>query len=45
MEHLRCEESKEFIFLTLTTPNVKGDSLEEEIRKYKAQGYKVYSNG
>ena len=33
MEHLRCEESKEFIFLTLTTPNVKGDSLEE-IRKY-----------
>ena len=34
MEHLRCEESKEFIFLTLTTPNVKGDSLEEEIRKY-----------
>lgn len=34
MEHLRCEENKEFIFLTLTTPNVKGDSLEEEIRKY-----------
>ena len=23
-----------FIFLTLTTPNVKGDSLEEEIKKY-----------
>ena len=34
MEHLRIEENKEFIFLTLTTPNVKGDSLEEEIRKY-----------
>lgn len=34
MEHLRCEENKEFIFLTLTTPNVKDDSLEEEIRKY-----------
>ena len=34
MEHLKCEENKEFIFLTLTTPNVKGDSLEEEIRKY-----------
>lgn len=34
MEHLRCEENKEFIFLTLTTPNVKGDSLEEEIKKY-----------
>ena len=34
MEHLRIEENKEFIFLTLTTPNVKGDSLEEEIKKY-----------
>ena len=34
MEHLRCEENKEFIFLTLTTPNVKGGSLEEEIKKY-----------
>ena len=34
MEHLRKEENKEFIFLTLTTPNVKGDSLEEEIKKY-----------
>ena len=29
-----CEENKEFIFLTLTTPNVKGDSLEEEIKNY-----------
>ena len=34
MEHLRCEESKEFIFLTLTTPNVTAEELEEEIRKY-----------
>lgn len=34
MEHLRKEESKEFIFLTLTTPNVEGDKLEEEIKKY-----------
>ncbi|MDJ8951218.1 protein rep [Clostridium perfringens] len=34
MEHLRCEENKEFIFLTLTTPNVQGDNLEDEIRKY-----------
>lgn len=34
MEHLRFEENKEFIFLTLTTPNVKDNSLEEEIRKY-----------
>lgn len=34
MEHLRKEENKEFIFLTLTTPNVKGDNLEEEIINY-----------
>ena len=34
MEHLKKEGNKEFIFLTLTAPNVKGDNLEEEIRKY-----------
>ena len=34
MEHLRKTESKEFIFLTLTTPNVKGDKLEESIKDY-----------
>lgn len=34
MEHLKKEEDKEFIYLTLTAPNVEGDKLEEEIRKY-----------
>lgn len=34
MEHLRKEEDKEFIFLTLTTPNVKGEDLEESIKNY-----------
>jgi len=34
MEHLRKEEDKEFIFLTLTTPNVKGDKLDDEIKHY-----------
>jgi len=34
MEHLKGEESKEFIFLTLTTPNVTGDKLKDEITKY-----------
>ena len=34
MEHLRKEENKEFIFLTLTTPNVTAEELEEEIKKY-----------
>lgn len=31
MEHLKKEEAKEFIFLTLTTPNIKGDKLNSEI--------------
>ncbi|MFY8237541.1 protein rep, partial [Clostridium perfringens] len=34
MEHLRLEESKEFIFLTLTTPNVTGEELEQAIKEY-----------
>lgn len=34
MEHLRKEEDKEFIFLTLTAPNVKGDKLGAEINNY-----------
>lgn len=34
MEHLRKEENKEFIFLTLTTPNVLAEELEAEIKKY-----------
>ena len=34
MDYLRKEEHKEFIFLTLTTPNVKGDKLEESIKDY-----------
>ncbi|CAI3563351.1 Replication protein [Clostridium neonatale] len=34
MEHLRKEENKEFIFLTLTAPNVKGEFLDAEIKKY-----------
>lgn len=34
MEHLRKEENKEFIFLTLTAPNVTGDKLNEEIKHY-----------
>ncbi|MDU3299714.1 MAG: protein rep, partial [Clostridioides difficile] len=32
--HLRKEEDKEFIFLTLTAPNVKGDKLSGEISNY-----------
>lgn len=34
MEYIKHEFNKEFIFLTLTTPNVRGDKLAEEIQKY-----------
>lgn len=34
MEHLRKKENKEFIFLTLTAPNVSGDRLDNEIKNY-----------
>lgn len=34
MEYIRQEEQKEFIFLTLTAPNVPGDELEPEIKNY-----------
>lgn len=34
MEHLRLEENKEFIFLTLTTPNITGEELEQAIKEY-----------
>ncbi|MFR5348345.1 protein rep [Romboutsia timonensis] len=34
MEYLRQREKKEFIFLTLTSPNVSGESLNDEIRNY-----------
>ncbi len=34
MEYLRKEKNKEFIFLTLTTPNILGEELEQEIKRY-----------
>src|SRR5699024_5506886 len=34
MAYLKQEENKEFIFLTLTAPNVKSDELEDEIKHY-----------
>lgn len=34
MDYLRKEEKKEFIFLTLTAPNVKELELEDEIKHY-----------
>src|SRR5699024_4533287 len=34
MQYLKEEEQKEFIFLTLTAPNVKAAELEDEINHY-----------
>jgi plasmid rolling circle replication initiator protein Rep len=34
MEYLRCKKGYEFIFLTLTAPNVKGERLSEETQRY-----------
>src|SRR5690625_1260450 len=34
MAYLKQEEKKEFIFLTLTAPNVEADELEDEIKHY-----------
>lgn len=34
MQYIKQQENKEFIFLTLTTPNVMSDELENEIKCY-----------
>lgn len=34
MKYIQIEHQKEFIFLTLTTPNVPANKLDEEIKKY-----------
>ena len=34
MQYLKEEENKEFLFLTLTAPNVKADALNDEIKHY-----------
>ncbi|MDA5553549.1 protein rep [Streptococcus thermophilus] len=34
MQYIKQQENKEFIFLTLTTPNVKANELESEIKHY-----------
>lgn len=34
MKHIQEKHEKEFMFLTLTAPNVTGDKLKEEITKY-----------
>lgn len=41
MEYIKKEHKKEFIFITLTTPNVKAQELHEEIKKYNQSFQKL----
>ena len=41
MEYIKKEHKKEFIFLTLTTPNVKAEELHTEIKKYNQSFQKL----
>ncbi|HCT1272225.1 TPA: protein rep, partial [Staphylococcus aureus] len=43
MQHVQKEHKKEFIFLTLTTPNVSKNGLEDEIKHYN-QSFRRLSN-
>ncbi|RZH69773.1 protein rep, partial [Staphylococcus aureus] len=43
MQYIQQEESKLFIFLTLTTPNVTADHLENEI-KHSNESFRRLSN-
>ncbi len=43
MQHVKAEHKKEFIFLTLTTPNVSESELENEIKHYN-QSFRRLSN-
>lgn len=41
MEYIKKEHEKDFIFLTLTTPNVTADKLHEEIKQYNKSFQKL----
>ena len=41
MKYISIEHQKEFIFVTLTTPNVKADALASEINKYNKDFQKL----
>lgn len=41
MQYIKQQEKKEFIFLTLTTPNVQNEQLEDEIKHYNKSFKKI----
>ncbi|OQR53091.1 protein rep [Bacillus sp. CDB3] len=42
MEAIKCEEKKEFLFLTLTTPNIKDDAVRSEIDRFNKAFKKLF---
>lgn len=42
MQYIKQEEDKQFIFLTLTTPNVTDEHLESEIKNYNHAFQKMF---
>ncbi|WP_113622498.1 protein rep, partial [Staphylococcus aureus] len=42
MEAIKVEEKKEFLFLTLTTPNIKGDMVKSEIDRFNKAFNKLF---
>lgn len=42
MEAIKLEEKKEFLFLTLTTPNIKGDAVRSEIDRFNKAFNKLF---
>ncbi|MEK4504377.1 protein rep [Bacillus sp. FSL R12-0069] len=42
MEAIKFEEKKEFLFLTLTTPNIKGDVVKSEIDRFNKAFKKLF---
>lgn len=42
MEAIKLEENKEFLFLTLTTPNIKGGAVKREIDRFNKAFNKLF---
>ncbi|HGK9975247.1 TPA: protein rep, partial [Streptococcus pneumoniae] len=42
MEAIKIEEKKEFLFLTLTTPNIKADMVKSEIDRFNKAFNKLF---
>lgn len=43
LEAIKCQEAKEYIFLTLTSPNCTGEELKDEINKFNKGIHKLFA--